>query len=141
MSDPSVEDVLWLAGYLEGEGCFSIVNGGTPSARITVSTTDLDVAIKVAKLLECTSVGTYSRKTAKQRPVYVTCLGGVEAITWMIRVYPFLGERRKSKILECINGWYLLKNARSKRKAPKAIGEGSKRLWINEDLIKEARIV
>lgn len=44
----TVKEIAWLAGYLEGEGCFGKVKDKYPSIR--VSATDEDDIEKVARL-------------------------------------------------------------------------------------------
>jgi hypothetical protein len=49
------EQAAWLAGFLEGEGCFSFQNNGK-NPTISASSTDRDVIEKVASMADAGSV-------------------------------------------------------------------------------------
>ena|SRR5574343_59221 len=102
MSQDDIESA-WLAGYLEGEGCFDMM--GQTSPRIRITSTDLDVMIRAAKTLGSNRVVRVGRVTGGSKIAYYTSLNGPKAIEWMVRLYPMMGQRRKAKILECISCW------------------------------------
>mgnify|MGYP001563262373 CR=1 FL=1 len=89
-------DIIWLAGYLEGEGCFQ----SRPS--IQVATTDPDVARKVRNILNGTLHGPYDRG---KKPVWYIALPGPRSIGWMMTIYTFLGQRRQEKIRGILSEW------------------------------------
>jgi len=101
------EDLHWLAGLLEGEGCFSINKGDTarnknPYEIISLQMCDYDIVNRVCHLFDhditiC--------NTTRSKTVYRVTLGGAKAIGWMMTLYPLMGERRRSKIRECIMSW------------------------------------
>jgi hypothetical protein len=90
-------DVAWLAGILEGEGCFHF--NRTP--KITVAMTDEDVIAKVASLF---GKGYRHRKSRKEgnKDVYTTEVFSVTAIEIMNKILPYMGIRRTEKIKEVI---------------------------------------
>jgi hypothetical protein len=90
-------DLCWLAGILEGEGCFSY----SCSPGIKIGSTDKDIVDRVAKYFNRKSRGGYKYKVNK-KPVYYTEIWGIAAIEWMKRLYPLMGIRRKQKIKENI---------------------------------------
>jgi hypothetical protein len=97
-------DILWLAGYLEGEGCFRIgASGnrpnaiGTPSVKVA---TDLDVAERVANLIGA-RVGVYILRPPRKQAYRAECFGA-KAIAVMEAILPYMGERRSAKICEVI---------------------------------------
>ncbi len=92
------DDVLWLAGYLEGEGCFSL-NTGSP--RILVSATDEDVVRRAAMLM---NGNVYVRKCPGKTQWRVS-IHSSSAAGWMMMLYPFMGIRRASKIKLILNQW------------------------------------
>jgi len=105
MPDLSPVDIAWLAGLLEGEGCFDLMKV-CPRVRLTMC--DLDVLIKAADLLGCHRVINFSRKTGRENnlnPAYYTALHGEPAINIMKIIRPLMGERRGKKIDEILASW------------------------------------
>ena len=101
-------EILWLAGFLEGEGCFGTwVLSAKPkiyrSPRLVVTSTDKDVLDKASILLGGTS--RTKRVLPSGKTAYQVAVGGAKAIGWMMTLYQFMGERRKSKIREVITKW------------------------------------
>ncbi len=104
-------EISWLAGYLEGEGSFG-VDKRNGSIFIEVRTTDEDVAQKVASLMGSPSVrgydpGTYVYK-GTQKPVkrwYDTRVYNKVAASIMMQIFPFMGARRKVRILELLTNY------------------------------------
>jgi hypothetical protein len=100
----------WVAGLLEGEGCFFVNTSGTPQYgpyaydRVAVCMTDRDV---LERLQEVTGIGRLekirARKDPKHKPIsqWVVCRNQ-EAIELMIAVYPHMGARRQAKIREVL---------------------------------------
>lgn len=54
------QDILWLAGLLEGEGCFNY-RADRKQARVTVEMTDRDIIERVARLFD-TNISTRPAK-------------------------------------------------------------------------------
>ena len=94
------EQLHWLAGLLEGEGCFSYA----ASPTVTVGMTDRDVVERVAVLFKRNVNGPY-RYIAKNKPVYYTHIHGAAAVAWMGVLQPLLGQRRQARIVEIIQRW------------------------------------
>lgn len=99
------KDLFWLAGWLEGEGCFSIYrNYRTKCPVVMAGSTDFDVISKVAKLF---GVGVqYMRKSKPKKetykPMYYTRVTSAKAKALMLKVLPLMGERRSARIKEVI---------------------------------------
>ena len=92
-----MNNLHWLAGYLEGEGCFYY--GGSrkyPTLRITVESTDLDVISRVASMFNRAICG--PKKHNPGQDTYYTAIAGAPSAGWMMTLYPMLSTRRKSKI-------------------------------------------
>lgn len=92
------EDLIWLAGLLEGEGTFDLKSGRYP--RVRVEMTDRDVVGRVASLF-----GSSIRSTPRARPfksVWHAEKSGPEAAAVMLAVLPFMGARRSGKIADII---------------------------------------
>jgi hypothetical protein len=87
-------DVAWLAGLLEGEGCFTF----NSSPFIALQMTDLDVMEKATKLMGCKLRPSKLKENRKQ--VYRTSLHAAKALELMRLILPFMGLRRSEKIRE-----------------------------------------
>jgi hypothetical protein len=88
------EDVLWLAGLLEGEGCFDLHRARYP--RVRLGMTDRDVVGRAATLF-----GSRVRLSLKAPPASATWhteVSGARAEEIMEAVLPFMGARRSAKI-------------------------------------------
>lgn len=87
-------DLFWLAGLLEGEGCFDLHRGRYP--RIRLGMTDRDVVGRAATLL-----GGRVRLTLRPAPVQATWhveISGTKAAEMMRVILPYMGARRSAKI-------------------------------------------
>ena len=100
------ENLAWLAGLLEGEGCFLLTfkknkNGtGYPCFCVSMNMNDEDVVMRAANIV---GFGNYSgpwlQYNPKHKPFYrwsVVKRDYVYAL--LVAIYPFMGSRRKAKI-------------------------------------------
>jgi hypothetical protein len=131
----SVKDIAWVAGLLEGEGCFQ-PRAGRQSPLIQLAMTDMDVVVKAAKILGTNRVVENAKPTKRGKPIYRTVVFGRNAVSWCMTLYPLMGERRQAKIRELLAKWkkspsatYLRKNCSSR---------GAKQIWENPDFINKA---
>ena len=90
-------DLYWLAGYLEGEGCF----GFEGSPRIQVLATDKDTIYRAADLMGAKSVGTRP-PTGIRRQCYRCQVSGDPAIALMQDLLPLMYSRRRARIKEVL---------------------------------------
>ena len=90
-------DVVWLAGYLEGEGCF-FYDKPRHTGCIALETIDKDVARKVARIMGTKMYGPYFREG--RQPAYRVQMRHAES--WMEKVYDMMGTRRRAKIREVL---------------------------------------
>lgn len=101
--DLSEVEAAWLAGLLDGEGCFDAPKG---NPRIRVKMTDLDVVIRAADLMGATTHGAVdSRLRVDGRPrsrLLVAQVTGKKALDVMHAILPYLGSRRSAKVTEII---------------------------------------
>ena len=88
-------DIAWLAGLLEGEGCFLVIRGSYPA--ISLGMTDEDIIVRASIML-----GT---KVSHSGNMYTTQVSGLRAIPWMMTLYTFLGKRRREKVAKIIRLW------------------------------------
>ena len=94
-------DLYWIAGLLEGEGCFSI-SRNTPA--IIVGMTDEDVVKSVCDTWGSTLRGP-KRMKGSRKDVWVTSIHGSNAVGWMQTLFKLLGRRRQTRIREILNVW------------------------------------
>lgn len=92
----------WLAGVLEGEGCFYYDH----SPRISVSMTDKDVIETIAQCVGCKVRGPFTpRGKNTYKPVWTVAMGGRRALELMIALFPFMHTRRCHAIEEILSKW------------------------------------
>lgn len=89
------DDIIWLAGLLEGEGCFLLER--KKYTRIILSMTDKDVVARVACM--------WKGKMNHRGNIYKAEVYGAHAISWMMTMYSLFGKRRKEKIASIIKVW------------------------------------
>lgn len=106
-------EVMWLAGLIEGDGCFCIGKGKTP--RLSIQMTDQDVITKAAKMLE-SSVWTSGRLTKAGKTVWSCGASGLKAIEWMRILKPYMGIRRQGQIVKIVSSWLDKKTYNNKDK-------------------------
>lgn len=92
-------DTVWLAGILEGEGCFDRQRG--KYARIRLTMTDRDVVGRVATLFGSSIRLTLQR--APKSPTWHAEVQGARAEAIMRQILPFMGARRSAKIAEILS--------------------------------------
>lgn len=88
------DDLLWLAGLLEGEGTFDSHRGKYP--RIRLGMTDRDVVGRAASLMDAKI--RLSLHPAPAKPTWHTEISGDRAAEIMRAILPFMGARRSAKI-------------------------------------------
>ena len=91
-----------LAGWLEGEGSFFLQQR---RAWISASSTDHDVVVEVARALGTSAMGPRQNPRPNRKPYWSVSLTGKRALVTMLRVYPFLGERRRATIQSVLSRW------------------------------------
>lgn len=99
-----MSDLVWLSGWLEGEGSFIVYGPGKYFGRPVISSgcTDLDVAQRAASILRCK---VYSRPIAGKKTMHLVRVNANTAAAWMMTLYPLMGVRRQARIRECLSKW------------------------------------
>lgn len=116
-------DDRWLAGLLEGEGCFSLHKQNTGTGyrvAVIVSMTDQDVIESVHKVAGVGHIGgPYEDKRDNHSDYWKWWVGNREEVkTLLLRVRPYMHKRRTDKIdtlLAAIEGM------ESKRQLPRGV--------------------
>lgn len=88
------EDVVYLAGLLEGEGTFDLHRGKYP--RIRLAMTDRDIVGRAATLMDTTIRLSFHRAPAA--PTWHAELSGERAAEIMSELLPHMGTRRSQRI-------------------------------------------
>lgn len=122
-----IKDIYWVAGLLEGEGCFSKRSPGH-NPVIQLIMTDKDIVIRAAKILGCHKVTENKSRTSGGKSAYRTVLYGRRAISWMMTLWAIMGSRRKSKIEECISVWKNKKKTSYPER--KSYSRGANVVWV-----------
>jgi len=98
-SQPQKNNLAYLAGVIEGEGCFynSKYKTGRLYPTIVVEMTDADVIHKLIEFFNGPKI--FSRKRAHNRQrIFRFRIIGEKAVKAMFQIYNFMSARRKSKI-------------------------------------------
>jgi hypothetical protein len=100
-------DLGWLAGLLEGEGCFRARNSGFTNDTITISVTmtDEDVVRKAHEIIKLGTVsGPYLIKSGKSIWIW-QCSSRKEVPQILMTIYPLMGKRRQTRIKWLLDIW------------------------------------
>lgn len=92
------QDLVWLAGLLEGEGTFDLHRGRYPRVRLAM--TDRDVVERAASLM-----GASCRVTLRVAPyqaLWNANVHGEKAATLMRCLLPYMGSRRSGRIAQIL---------------------------------------
>lgn len=112
----SQRDLGWLAGLLEGEGCFrwhrQIRRDGRPdwfAPRILLQMTDEDIVRRAQAVVGIGHVrGPYGPYKGGTKAHWAwTVSRNADAVGLMMTLYPLMGERRQAKIREILDAWRL----------------------------------
>jgi hypothetical protein len=101
-------DIAWAAGFIEGEGCFYC--GKTPSnhGRVSVSATQKEIE-PLLRLKRIFGGSIHTRPTG----ISVWQVASRLAAQTMMTIYILMSERRKKKIVECLDLWKTMRGRRS----------------------------
>ena len=92
------EDLIWLAGIVEGEGCADLHRGRYP--RLRVGMVDRDVVGRVATLIGSSIRVSY--RPAPNKATFHAEVSGERAAEVLRALLPFMGARRSSKFAEIL---------------------------------------
>lgn len=104
-------EIAWIAGLVEGEGCFIISGAGNGTPTIRVAMTDEDVVDKLRHMWGYTNntqvtaakLSTYrNQKLGFKKTVHSAYIYGEPALVVMQRILPHMGLRRRAKIEEIL---------------------------------------
>ncbi len=116
----SPEELAWAAGLLEGEGCITVQSPklNVTVVRIVCVMTDLDVLQKLQRLVPGSKLtGPYSRLNCKDTWMWALYKQTLVK-PFLLEIFPWMGQRRKIKIIEGLKLLANSKKARCKRYHP-----------------------
>lgn len=100
------EDLIWLAGLLEGEGSFFMEpTRGKRYPVIQVEMTDEDVIQRVARLFGTKMYSAKKIRAGGSMRSYRARVRGQKALVLMHALCPLMGQRRAKKIMEIQAGF------------------------------------
>jgi hypothetical protein len=105
----SMRDLHWAAGFLEGEGCFTIsrINKGADKnsfrARVVVGQKDREPLEKLQRILG--GAICFSPAPSRKNPIYCWQVGGPQAIAVMMTFWTLLSGKRRTQIEAVIAQW------------------------------------
>jgi hypothetical protein len=104
------KDICWLAGLLEGEGCFLLTNTRQPAIQLSMS--DLDVVERAKSIcgvdnkINPLDIHRNDRYKIKgNRTIYRLVICSTNAVQWMMTIYSLMSDRRKDKIKKILTEW------------------------------------
>lgn len=106
MSD-QVSDIHWLAGFLDGEGCFQFHKN-----RCVIQTVQKDAwpLMKAHRIAGGTFYRVRNDRFGKQRLYFMLSMTGKRAAGVMMTLYSLLSPRRQRKIADCLAQWRIVLN-------------------------------
>lgn len=100
-------DLMWLAGLLEGEGCFTISKDGTYAYPIiSVKMCDQDIVLRAARQLGASGTTRQEPRREGWNVTYSAKIGGHDAEVWMRMLRPFMGRRRAAAIDGALSAYH-----------------------------------
>ncbi len=97
------EDAAWLAGLLEGEGCFQASDTRSIAIQIHLNMTDEDVIRRAADLMGGNVNPRYGGEPRYGKKVcWNTTVSGDKAVPVLLAIRPYMGERRSAKITQLL---------------------------------------
>lgn len=101
------EQLWWLAGLLEGEGCFSMTRAdGHSYPVLALKMVSREIVEKAARMLATTNVHAVPPRDPAWRVTVRASISGAAAAMWMQRLRPLLGERRRAAIDAVLDRYY-----------------------------------
>lgn len=100
--------MAWVAGLLEGEGCFYMILSPHPRVQVRCSMTDEDVIRRLHSLTGRGRVrGPFLTKAfPSAKPQWLWTLGRNDGLEDFLReLLPYMGERRSAKIAEILTAF------------------------------------
>ena len=97
-------EIGWVAGFLEGEGCFRSEGSAGKTPRIDATQVEYS---PIARLIDLFGGHSWLEERQKpfHQPAYKWYLRGPMSIQVMMTIYPLMSPKRKKEIERCIKNW------------------------------------
>ena len=106
-------DIHWIAGFIEGEGCFCNREKGRGGAQIVTVQKDVEPVLKLYDLVG----GSLRRIVKKNGKMYWKhSLCGADAIGLMMTLYVLMSKRRQATIQHELARWNQIKHLKPIRR-------------------------
>ena len=129
-----INELYWIAGFLEGEGCFYRNMRGT--IGITVSQVQREPLARLCNLLNG-KIHQYSQTSIKQHIYYRWQIYGLKAEEIMKAVFPLMSPKRQAQISVCLS-WYASRPGVNFKKNGRKYCRSGLHTWIPENIIVDA---
>ncbi len=100
-------EIAWAAGLFEGEGSISIPREetGFQSLRAGLGMTDFDVVARFQDVIRVGRCRPYREERPHWKALMQWTACGAEAVSAVVLMLPYLGERRTARAVECL-AWF-----------------------------------
>lgn len=103
---PTIRDLEWAAGFLEGEGSFAYMKGGTQ--RVRASQVNSEPLARLKKIfggsISYEPSRTQKETGNKKADCFAWAISGARARGVMLTLFPLLSEKRQDQITAAMKG-------------------------------------
>lgn len=128
--DLRIEDLYWLAGFLEGEGSFGRCGG---TVQVTATQVQREPIDRIFSILKVGNISIFLRKEVTGNTYHRWCCYGEHAELLMKILYPIMSPRRKDQINQCLS-WYATRPGKNYVKSGRKTCRKGLHRWIPENL-------
>jgi hypothetical protein len=104
----SSRDIAWVAGFLEGEGCFSS-NPNRRRLRITANQVDYEPLTRLLAVCGGSVIYRHRATVPGEGHIYIWEVGANRAAGIMLTIYSLMSRRRQGQIRKALEPWMALK--------------------------------
>lgn len=97
---PTTQELYWAAGFLEGEGCFSVTTA-RKAERVVAGQVDSEPLAKLKEIFGG-NINYTEPKSEKQKPVFRWSVWGARARGVMLTLFPLMSERKQNQIIKAL---------------------------------------
>lgn len=91
------EQVAWLAGFIEGEGCLTVQKNGSCRVTVGLHGRDIEILQDIKSLFGGTVAGPYTRKDNDGTVAYWQVCRRRDVFRIIKLIYPWLYSRRQTQ--------------------------------------------
>jgi hypothetical protein len=106
----SMSEIGWIAGFLEGEGYFTLVGSKRKTPRIEATQVDITPIDRLydrfgGKMWQESRGGTFGRSRGNRQPLWKWYANPSESIQIMMTIWSLVGTKRREEIEMVIAAW------------------------------------